>query len=138
MKTRAFCLTKAAIAAVILSSWTHMWPQMGWNCVGIIWISTCPTLIHFPHFNILSRQKWRILYIACIPQLLQPPRHATTLPKSYFAAHTSHPVTQATCLVSSVLPGFNELTEHGLWSPDTYTSVWQIHKKYDSPLLAAL
>ena len=28
---------------------------------------------------------------------LQPPGHATALPKSHSAAHKSHPVTQATC-----------------------------------------
>lgn len=41
---------------------------MGWNCVGIFWISTCPTHICFPNMNILPRQAGRILYVVCIPQ----------------------------------------------------------------------
>lgn len=147
MKVRAFFLTKAAIAAVFQGDkkyiWTHTWPQIGWKYVGIIWISTWPTHIYFLRLNIFTRQKWRILYIVCIPQpSCRHPNISLCSQKALYSTQKSpchSGFLWSTHLANPVLSEFNELPEHRLWSPDTYTSIWQIHTKdNNNPLLTAL
>lgn len=125
-------------------SWTHMWPQMGWNWVRNIWISTCPTHIYF----LVPRHKMKVLCIVCMPQpnCSHPgvPRCSQKPTLQHTKSLCCSDYLCSTCPANSVLSAFNELIRCRMWthSPskkNKYISIWEIPRKYDNnQLLDAL